>query len=276
MHQGQYRDEAALVADVKRYAGARERGGPPRRRARRDGRAARPAPPRLLRRAGRAEARGDRRARRRRDPPRRAPDDGRVVGTCRLLFVDRTVQFSRLAVEPDARRAGIATALLHEADREAAAARARADRAARADVRARAVPRRRLRAARTDVRRGGDRARRDGEAPVSEVRVDPLTGLRAIVAGDRANRPERGPERRARARRSTRPATRSPKGNEAKTPPEVYALRTRDGGRRRLARLEGARRAQPLPGAVARRRRAGAGRGARPLHRRSRRAARTR
>ena len=51
--------------------------------------------------------------------------DGRVVGTCRLLFVDRTVQLSRLAVEPDARREGIATALLHEADREAAAARAR-------------------------------------------------------------------------------------------------------------------------------------------------------
>jgi predicted GNAT family N-acyltransferase len=51
--------------------------------------------------------------------------DGRVLGTCRLLFIDRTVQLSRLAVEPDARREGIATALLHEADREAAAARAR-------------------------------------------------------------------------------------------------------------------------------------------------------
>lgn len=50
---------------------------------------------------------------------------GRVLGTCRLLFVDRTVQLSRLAVEPDARRGGIATALLHEADREAAAARAK-------------------------------------------------------------------------------------------------------------------------------------------------------
>jgi predicted GNAT family N-acyltransferase len=51
--------------------------------------------------------------------------DGRVVGTCRLLFVERTVQLSRLAVEPDARRQGIATRLLQEADREAAAARAR-------------------------------------------------------------------------------------------------------------------------------------------------------
>jgi predicted GNAT family N-acyltransferase len=52
-------------------------------------------------------------------------DEGRVLGTCRLLFVERTVQLSRLAVEPDARRQGIATRLLHEADREAAAARAR-------------------------------------------------------------------------------------------------------------------------------------------------------
>jgi predicted GNAT family N-acyltransferase len=54
-----------------------------------------------------------------------AGDAGRVVGTCRLLFLDRTVQLSRLAVEPDARRQGIATRLLHLADREAAAARAR-------------------------------------------------------------------------------------------------------------------------------------------------------
>ncbi len=51
--------------------------------------------------------------------------DSRVLGTCRLLLVDRTVQLSRLAVEPEARRAGIATALLREADREADAARAK-------------------------------------------------------------------------------------------------------------------------------------------------------
>lgn len=51
--------------------------------------------------------------------------DGRVLGTCRLLFVDRTVQLSRLAVAADARREGIASALLREADREAKAARAK-------------------------------------------------------------------------------------------------------------------------------------------------------
>jgi predicted GNAT family N-acyltransferase len=49
-------------------------------------------------------------------------EQSRVLGTCRLLFVDRTVQFSRLAVERDARRQGIATRLLHAADREAHAA----------------------------------------------------------------------------------------------------------------------------------------------------------
>ena len=52
-------------------------------------------------------------------------DEGTVVGTCRLLFVDRTIQLSRLAVEPAMRRQGIATRLLAEADREAAAARAK-------------------------------------------------------------------------------------------------------------------------------------------------------
>jgi UDPglucose--hexose-1-phosphate uridylyltransferase len=59
---------------------------------------------------------------------------------------------------------------------------------------------------------------------VSEVRVDPLTGLRAIVAGERANRPNAGLS-----------ADPSPpldpagdpfaEGHEGKTPPELYALR---------------------------------------------------
>jgi predicted GNAT family N-acyltransferase len=52
-------------------------------------------------------------------------DDGQVVGTCRLLFVDRTVQLSRLAVHPAARREGIATRLLLAAEAEAELRRTR-------------------------------------------------------------------------------------------------------------------------------------------------------
>jgi predicted GNAT family N-acyltransferase len=48
--------------------------------------------------------------------------DGEVVGTCRLLLVGPTAQFSRLAVRPAVRRRGIATALLDAAELETRAA----------------------------------------------------------------------------------------------------------------------------------------------------------
>ncbi len=44
-----------------------------------------------------------------------------MLGTCRLLMVGSTAQFSRLAVLRSVRRQGIATALLAEADAEARA-----------------------------------------------------------------------------------------------------------------------------------------------------------
>lgn len=47
-----------------------------------------------------------------------AVDGEEVIGTCRLVFVGATVQFSRLAVSRPARRQGIATALLEMADAE--------------------------------------------------------------------------------------------------------------------------------------------------------------
>jgi predicted GNAT family N-acyltransferase len=48
--------------------------------------------------------------------------DGELFGTCRVLLVGPTAQFSRLAVRADARRHGIATALLEAADVETRAA----------------------------------------------------------------------------------------------------------------------------------------------------------
>jgi predicted GNAT family N-acyltransferase len=54
-----------------------------------------------------------------------AVENGRVLATCRLLFVGATVQFSRLAVVRDARRHRIATRLLALADDETRAGGAR-------------------------------------------------------------------------------------------------------------------------------------------------------
>ena len=61
-----------------------------------------------------------------------------------------------------------------------------------------------------------------------ELRIDPLTGLRTIVAGDRADRP--GGEFRAEPQPPI-DAERDPflEGHEDQTPPEIYALRP-DGG----------------------------------------------
>lgn len=54
------------------------------------------------------------------------PDgSGELLGTCRLVLVGRTVQFSRLAVRASARRQGIAMSLLKAADAETRAAGAR-------------------------------------------------------------------------------------------------------------------------------------------------------
>lgn len=51
--------------------------------------------------------------------------NGQLLGTCRLLLVGATAQFSRLAVRAASRRRGIATALLAAADDESRAAGAR-------------------------------------------------------------------------------------------------------------------------------------------------------
>jgi predicted GNAT family N-acyltransferase len=47
-----------------------------------------------------------------------AVENGHLLGTCRLLLVGKTAQFSRLAVRAPDRRRGIATALLEAAEAE--------------------------------------------------------------------------------------------------------------------------------------------------------------
>ena len=100
----------------------------------------------------------------------------------------------------------------------------------------------------------------------TEVRVDPLTGLKVIIAPARA-----GPPRR-RVRRSTRRPPIDPErdpflpGHEDRTPPELHAVRAGGGGR--TARLERPRRPEPATRPLAPGRRAAAARGrARPVRR---------
>jgi predicted GNAT family N-acyltransferase len=51
-----------------------------------------------------------------------AVDDGRVVGTCRLVFDERLARLGRMAVEPDRRGRGLGRAILALAEAEARAA----------------------------------------------------------------------------------------------------------------------------------------------------------
>lgn len=54
-----------------------------------------------------------------------AVEEGRVLGTCRVLIRDGVGRLGRMAVEPDARGRGIGALLLAEAERGAAGAGAR-------------------------------------------------------------------------------------------------------------------------------------------------------
>ena len=72
-----------------------------------------------------------------------------------------------------------------------------------------------------------------------EVRVDPLTGLKTIIAGERADRPGGGFDVAARRRRSTPSADPFLPGHEDQTPPEVYRVPGRP-----TARLARARRSR--------------------------------
>ena len=173
--------------------------------------------------------------------------DGRVVGTCRLLLDGDVSRLGRMVVEPGlrghGRRArgcwswptawratpGAGGSRLHA---QTCAAR-RCTTAAGYEERGRRV------------RGAGHRARGDGEAPLPELRIDPLVG----PAGDRRRRARRPPGRLARRRPQRPPSTprptlpRGPRGPHA-----ARGLRRAPGGRpARHAGLARARGAQPLP-----------------------------
>ena len=123
--------------------------------------------------------------------------------------------------------------------------------------------------------RAGPRRRRDAlPRRMNQVRVDPLTGLKVIIAAARKDRPGGHFDLDAGAPIDTERDPFFP-GHEDRTPPELHALRP---GRRRArhAGLAGARRAEPLPGARARRRRAASPRRSPTCSPRSPRPARTR
>jgi UDPglucose--hexose-1-phosphate uridylyltransferase len=60
---------------------------------------------------------------------------------------------------------------------------------------------------------------------VPELRIDPLSGLRTIIAPDRADRPMQKPAHRDPPAAAADPFA---EGNESQTPPELYALRSED------------------------------------------------
>ena len=84
-----------------------------------------------------------------------------------------------------------------------------------------------------------------------EIRIDPLSGHRSIIAGERSKRP--GGEPRCEAPPPIDPAT-DPfaEGHEDRTPPELYAVRP-GGGPPNSPGWTRSRGAQPLPRARPRR-----------------------
>ena len=145
-----------------------------------------------------------------------------MLGTCRLLFEPGgTAKFARLCVRQSARGRGLAAALLAAAEEEARAAGA-VRIGMHAQTGALSLYERAGYTPYGDaLRRGGHRAPRHGEAPdMNELRVDPLTGLKSIIAAGRAARPGGGfhAEPAAPVDPEKDPFL---EGHEDRTPPEV-------------------------------------------------------
>src|SRR5437588_1052091 len=213
--------------------------GPPRPRKRRDARGARAQARGLLQGARRPRIRGARRS----GPRRHSSSGGHRRGTRRDLPAT-----ARGPYRPVQSAGGTNRCATSGNRDQAARARRRREPGSggqafgppRPDVRAGAVRAGRLSAPRQGVRRSRDRARGDGESALSghqgaliedaspELRIDPLSGHRAIIAGARAGRPggELSAEPPQPLDRETDPFA---EGHEDRTPPELYAVRP-DGG----------------------------------------------
>ena len=178
-------------------------------------------------RAGRGACGRPRRARRLRDPHR-----GGRVGPCGR-HVPRARRGRGWAAGPDGGRGAGTWSRARSRDtgrRRALRTRRRrpSHAAPRATLRRGHVHDRRIHGLRRTVRRGGDPARVDGEDRLPELRLDPLSGLRTIVAGDRAGRPGAGldVEPRPPIDPDSDPFL---EGHEDRTPPELHALRPNGG-----------------------------------------------
>ena len=117
-----------------------------------------------------------------------AVEDGRVIGTCRLLYRGPVARLGRLAVEPDRRGNGVAAAILERAG--GGCPRRRSGRDAISSTPQTYALELYLRPA-TRSREPGSSRRASStcrwRAALPELRIDPLSGLKVIVAGERGS-----------------------------------------------------------------------------------------
>ena len=140
-----------------------------------------------------------------------------VVGTCRLLMAAEVARLGRLVVASDQRRQGIGRGAGGRRVRQRRRCRCPAGRPQRADPRHRRVRVAGLHRPWRAVSGGRDRSTCGWSATLPEVRIDPISGRKTIVAGDRATRPGRRPARRSAGAAGPRhrPLRRRPRGPHA-------------------------------------------------------------
>ena len=152
-----------------------------------------------------------------------AVEDGRVIGTCRLLYRGPVARLGRLAVEPDRRGNRVGAAILERAEEAARDAGADA-----ISSTLRPTPRSPTCGPATRSRERGSSRRASSTCRWRSACLScgstRCPGLKVIVAGERGSRPGAFLDVNSRAKidPETDPFA---AGHEDRTPPEVYALR---------------------------------------------------